>query len=298
MKSFESVNCFELKESGHGSTDFCRLHSINNRVKASRDDVEQNGTEFPVEGELRETVEDDDDEATDQHHQIQDQMSAAGLQSFTVQRLVSTGQTHHNDLSVGENHAADGGCEQDHGEGQAVDVVDEDALTGQFEERGVVAVRIHDQSPASVQPHCQTQQNPHQHKGHPPGRHCQLDHHSVGHDDAVAQGVTDGHVPVKGHGHEHGVSCCSKCVNGEGLDHTLVITDDTFRRRTQHIYEQTRDQDGVANNVIYRKVTEKKVHGLVKLPVSENEENDAHIHNDYKQVEQEETEEDGVQSVL
>ena len=45
-----------------------------------------------------------DRHAVENHNQIQNQMSAAGLQGFTVQRLVFTGETDDCNLSVGENH--------------------------------------------------------------------------------------------------------------------------------------------------------------------------------------------------
>ena len=44
--------------------------------------------------------------STEQHDQIHSQMSAAGLQGFTVQRLVITGQTDDCNSSVSENHGA------------------------------------------------------------------------------------------------------------------------------------------------------------------------------------------------
>lgn len=77
-------------------------------------------------------------------------MSAASLKGFGVQGLALAGQADSCDLGVGEEHAGYGGCEQHHGKREAVDVVDENALTGELEQRGVVTERICDQSPASV----------------------------------------------------------------------------------------------------------------------------------------------------
>lgn len=89
-------------------------------------------------------------------------MSATGFQGFAVQRLVPAGQTHHRDPTVGNDHAADGGGEQHHGEGEAVHVVDDHAVAGELEQGGIVAEGVGNESSAAVQPDGQTQQDPHQ----------------------------------------------------------------------------------------------------------------------------------------
>ena len=177
----------------------------------------------------------DDKHPMKQHDQISNQVSAAGLQGFTVQRLALTGQTDHSNLSVGEDDAADGGREQDDGEREAVDVIDEHALAGELKDGGVVTVRIHDHGPAAVQPYGQTEQNPDQNKGHSPGRNRQLDHHPVGHYGGIAQGVADGHVSVEGHDHKHRVGRGAEQVRGESLNHTLIITNEELRGRPQQV---------------------------------------------------------------
>ena len=184
-----------------------------------------------------------DRHAVENHNQIQNQMSAAGLQGFTVQRLVFTRQTHDGDLSVGEHHAADRSCEQNYSEGEAVHVVNEHAVTGEFKQRGIITEGVCDQSPAAVQPDGQTEQNPHQNKSHPPGRNYQLDQHFVGHYGGVAQGITDGHISVEGHDNEHSASSGTEHVYDESLDHTLIISNDALRRRLQHVHKQTRQKD-------------------------------------------------------
>ncbi|KAF3840545.1 hypothetical protein F7725_006407 [Dissostichus mawsoni] len=123
-------------------------------------------------------------------------MSAAGLQGFTVQRLVFIHQADHSDLGV-----------------------------GQFEQCSIVTVRICDHSPASIQAYGQTEQNPDQNQGHSPGRNCQLDHHLVW--------ITDGHISVNSHYNEHSVSSGTKHMCSKSLHHTFWITDKAFRGRPQ-----------------------------------------------------------------
>ncbi len=53
-------------------------------------------------------MQDDDEHPAEQQNQIRDQMSAAGLQSFTVQGLAVAGQTDYCDLCVGDDGAANG----------------------------------------------------------------------------------------------------------------------------------------------------------------------------------------------
>lgn len=106
-------------------------------------------------------MQDDDEDATTKHDQVDEQVSAAGLQGFAVQCLVPAGQTHHRDPTVGDDHAANGGGEQHHCEGEAVHVVDDYAVTGELEQGGIVAEGVGDESPAAVQPDGQTQQDPH-----------------------------------------------------------------------------------------------------------------------------------------
>lgn len=110
------------------------LCTINDRVETSRDDDKQDTREFGVVFVLRETVHDDNDATAKNNDQEDQEVSAAGLQGLTAQRLVLTGQADHKNPTVGDDHAADGGGRQNHGEGQAVDVIYEDTLTGQFEE--------------------------------------------------------------------------------------------------------------------------------------------------------------------
>lgn len=109
-------------------------------------------------------------------------MSAAGLQGFAVQCFVLAGQTHRRDPTIGDDHAADGGGEQHHCEGEPVHVVDHHTVAGELKQRGIVTEGVGDESPAAVQPDGQTQQDPHQHQSHTPGRDGQLHHHPVGHD--------------------------------------------------------------------------------------------------------------------
>ena len=52
-------------------------------------------------------MQNNDNKPTDQHEQIHNQMSAAGLQGFTVQRLALTGETDDCNLCISDNHAAD-----------------------------------------------------------------------------------------------------------------------------------------------------------------------------------------------
>lgn len=68
------------------------------------------------------------------HDHVDKEVCAAGLQGFTVQRLAVTGQTDNSDPAVGDNDAADGGCQEEHSEGQTVDVIDNHTLTGQLEQ--------------------------------------------------------------------------------------------------------------------------------------------------------------------
>lgn len=175
-------------------------------------------------------MQDDDEDATTKHDQVDKQVSAAGLQGFAVQCLVPAGQTHHRDPTVGDDHAANGGGEQHHCERKAVHVVDDYAVAGELEQGGIVAEGVGDESPAAVQPDGQTQQDPHQDQSHTPGRDGQLDHHPVGHDGRVAKGVADGHVAVEGHDHEHSVRGGSKHVSAEGLDHAFIVGDEALGR--------------------------------------------------------------------
>ena len=176
-----------------------------------------------------------DNHTTGNHDQVHNQMSAAGLQGFTVQRLVLTGQTDDCNLCVSENHGAYRRGEQDDSEREAVHIINKHTVTGEFKQRGIVTVRIHDHRPASVQPYGQTEKNPDQNKGHSPGRNCQLDHHFVGHYGSIAQRITDGHISVKGHNHEHSETGGIEHVCNESLNYTLKITDETFGRRPQEI---------------------------------------------------------------
>ena len=176
-----------------------------------------------------------DSESTDQHDQIHSQMSAAGLQGFTVQRLVLTGQTDDCNLCVSENHGAYRRGEQDDSEREAVHIINKHTVTGEFKQRGIVTERVCDHRPASVQPYGQTEKNPDQNKGHSPGRNCQLDHHFVGHYGSIAQRITDGHISVKGHNHEHSVRSRTKQLCDESLDNALIITDEALRGRQQNV---------------------------------------------------------------
>lgn len=170
-------------------------------------------------------MQDDDEAATTEHDKVDKQVSAAGLQRFAVQCFAPAGQTHHRDPTVGDDHAADGGGEQHHSEGEAVNVVDHHTVAGELKQRSIVTERVADESPTAVQPDGQTQQDPHQHQSHTPGRDGQLHHHPVGHDGRVAKGVAYGHVAVEGHDHEDSVRGGSKHVGAEGLDHAFVVGD-------------------------------------------------------------------------
>lgn len=104
-------------------------------------------------------MEDDGYQAADQHDQVQTEVRAAGLQGLAVQRLGPAAETRCQDFRVREKHAADGCGEQGDSIKEAKQVVCIDALTGELEERGVVAVHVADQSPAAVQPEGQPQEN-------------------------------------------------------------------------------------------------------------------------------------------
>ncbi|KAF3840546.1 hypothetical protein F7725_006408 [Dissostichus mawsoni] len=171
-------------------------------------------------------------------------MSAAGLQGFTVQRLVFIHQADHSDLG-------------NYSEREAIDIINEHTLTGQFEQCSIVTVRICDHSPASVQAYGQTEQNPDQNQGHSPGRNCQLDHHLVGHYGSIAQGITDCHISIKSHNYQHCVRGGTKHMCGKCLHHTLWITDDAFRGSLKHVQKQTGNHDRVSKNIIKRQVAKK-----------------------------------------
>lgn len=71
---------------------------------------------------------------TDKHDHVDKQVGAAGLQGFAVQGSALTGQTDNSDPSVGYNNAAHRGCQEDHSEGQAVDVINNHTLTGKLKQ--------------------------------------------------------------------------------------------------------------------------------------------------------------------
>lgn len=195
-------------------------------------------------------MEDDDEDATPKHDKVDKQVSAACLQSFAVQHFALAGQTHHRDPTVGDDHAADGGGEQHHCEGEAVHVIDHHTVTGELKQRGIVTEWVGDESSAVVKPDGQTQQDPHQHQRNTPGRDGQLYHHSVGHDGRVAKRVANCHVAVEGHDHEHSVWGGSKHVSAEGLDHTFIVGDEALGRGPQQVHQQTGDHDGITKDVI------------------------------------------------
>lgn len=87
-------------------------------------------------------MQDHNDEARRQEDDVDSQVGGAGLQRPAIQHLVLTAYTNRNNFHVGESNAADGGAQQDHRVAEAVDVINEDAFTGQLEQGGVVAERV------------------------------------------------------------------------------------------------------------------------------------------------------------
>lgn len=94
-------------------------------------------------------MEDDDDDPRHKHDDVHSQVGCTGLQRFAVQSLVFTEHTHCSDLQVGKSDTGDGGAQQNHRVAKAVDVIDEDALTGQLEQGGVVAEWVEYDPPAA-----------------------------------------------------------------------------------------------------------------------------------------------------
>lgn len=56
-----------------------------------------------------------------------------------------------------------------------------------------------------------------------------------------------------------------------------MVTDESLRCRLQNVHEQTRNHDGVSDNVVERQVDKQKVHGLVETAVEENQDRNADI---------------------
>ncbi|KAF3840547.1 hypothetical protein F7725_006409 [Dissostichus mawsoni] len=226
---------------------------------------------------LREAVQNDDDEAGHQQDCVDGQVCGAGLQCFSVQSLVLTAQTHHGDPQVGERDAADGRTQQDHGVSEAVDVVDEHALTGQLEQGGIIAGEVDNNPPAARQTHTEADEDPHHGEGDHPRPHGQTQHHPVGHDGGVAQRVADGHVAIERHDHEHGVRGAGVEVDAEGLDNAVHVPDDPLRVRRQEVPENMRDDDGGPEHIVDAHVAQQEVHGLVEAAVPEDQHHQAHV---------------------
>ena len=108
-------------------------------------------------------MEDDDDGPRHKHDDVHSQVSGTGLQCFAVQSLVFTEHTHCSNLQVGESDAGDGGAHKNHRVAKAVYVIDEDALTGQLEQGGVVTEWVEYNPPAAGQADAEAHKDQHHH---------------------------------------------------------------------------------------------------------------------------------------
>lgn len=155
-------------------------------------------------------MENDDEGSWNEGDDVEDEVSAACLQRPGAVCLAAVGEAHHGDAQVGERDAAERRAQQDHGVGQ-------DALTGQLEQRGVVAERVEHNRPAAGQAGAEPHHHRHQQQAHRPGGHGQLHHHPAGHDSGIVQRLADGHVAVEGHDHKNGVDDAGVEVGKESL---------------------------------------------------------------------------------
>lgn len=113
-------------------------------------------------------------------------MSGTGLQRPAVEHLARAAQTHHGNLQVGQQDAAEGRAQYDDSAGEAVDVVEENILTRQFEQRGIVTEWAGYYPSAPWKAGGKTHEDRNRDEGCHPGAHWQLHHHPAGHDGGVS----------------------------------------------------------------------------------------------------------------
>lgn len=78
-------------------------------------------------------MENNNHDATKGHNKVNDQMCAASLKCFTVQRFVLSGQTDCCDAPIGENNAANRRYKQQDSECQTIDIINDHTLAGKLE---------------------------------------------------------------------------------------------------------------------------------------------------------------------
>ncbi|TNN47462.1 hypothetical protein EYF80_042347 [Liparis tanakae] len=266
---------------------------VDDGVQSGQRHVAHDGRHLPVVRQLREPVQHHDEEAGHQQCDVGGQVGGAGLQRFAVHGLVLAAHAHDGDLQVGERHAAEGGAQQHHGVAEAVDVVGQEALTGQLEQGGVVAERVEDDPPAARQPDAQAHQDQHQHEGRRPRRRRERRHRPAGHDGAVPQRAADGHVAVEGHDHEHRVGGAGVQVDAEGLEDAAAVADEALGAGLGEAPQDVGHHHRGPQHVVHAHVAEQQVHGLPEAPRPGDQRHQAHVGRQDEDVDQEEEDEGG-----
>ena len=107
-----------------------------------------------------------------------------------------------NDVGVGHGGDHQRRQEDERRQEEAYPLKQMSVYAGRLQQRGDVTEEVIDLLLAEGQPGQQNNRAEHREEGPHPAAQNQQEAHPTVHDDGVAQGVTDGHIAVKGHHHQ------------------------------------------------------------------------------------------------